>query len=178
MCAASAEQLWDPQDLSVSAILAAHTQRFDNILRAVQSVKSTLEPKIDALCIDMGHLHEEHKKLKQRVTSMVEQEAWLWLEDRGMTPDPSHPPSRFASVVRGEITGSGLGARRRPLLLNRPPWKGTGLVRRWRASGFPWVFCRKCGSLGCDVTYLAMVQVRAILGEGPMVTPQSAEDLL
>ncbi|KAJ1171484.1 hypothetical protein NDU88_003345 [Pleurodeles waltl] len=59
-----------PQDLSMSAILAAHTQKFDKILRAVQSVKSTLEPKIDTLCIDMGHLRKEHKKLKERVTSM------------------------------------------------------------------------------------------------------------
>ncbi|KAJ1206423.1 hypothetical protein NDU88_001828 [Pleurodeles waltl] len=59
-----------PQDLSVPAILGAHTQKFDDILRALQSVKSTLEPKIDALCIDMGNLREEHKKLKKRVTSM------------------------------------------------------------------------------------------------------------
>ncbi|KAJ1139208.1 hypothetical protein NDU88_005583 [Pleurodeles waltl] len=59
-----------PQDLSVQAILAAHTKKFDDILRAVQSIKSTLEPKIDALCIDMGHLRKEHKKLKERVTSM------------------------------------------------------------------------------------------------------------
>ncbi|KAJ1165565.1 hypothetical protein NDU88_005986 [Pleurodeles waltl] len=58
-----------PQDLPVSAILAAHTQKFDDILSAIQSIKSTLEPKIDALCIDMGHLREEHKKLKDRVAS-------------------------------------------------------------------------------------------------------------
>ncbi|KAJ1178120.1 hypothetical protein NDU88_003367 [Pleurodeles waltl] len=51
-------------DLSVTAILAAHTHKFEDILNAVQSIKSTLEPKIDALCIDVGHLREEHKKLK------------------------------------------------------------------------------------------------------------------
>ncbi|KAJ1185575.1 hypothetical protein NDU88_002367 [Pleurodeles waltl] len=97
-----------PQDLSVSDILAAHTQKFDDILRAVQSIKSTLEPKIDALCIDMGHLREEHKKLKERVTSMEESVDLLDV----VLPD------------------------------------------------------------------LEMEQVRAILGEGPTVMPQSAEDLL
>ncbi|KAJ1215946.1 hypothetical protein NDU88_003552 [Pleurodeles waltl] len=53
----------------MSAILASHTQKFDDILNAVQSIKSTLEHKIDALCIDMGHMREEHKKLKDRVAS-------------------------------------------------------------------------------------------------------------
>ncbi|KAJ1185322.1 hypothetical protein NDU88_002116 [Pleurodeles waltl] len=42
---------------------------FDDILHAVQSVKSTLDPKIDALCIGMGHLREEDKRLKERVAS-------------------------------------------------------------------------------------------------------------
>ncbi|KAJ1214635.1 hypothetical protein NDU88_002253 [Pleurodeles waltl] len=58
-----------PQDLSVSAKLAAHTQKFDDILLSVQGVKSTLESKIDALCIDMGHLGKEHKTLKEHVAS-------------------------------------------------------------------------------------------------------------
>ncbi|KAJ1140244.1 hypothetical protein NDU88_006601 [Pleurodeles waltl] len=56
-------------DTSVAAILAANTQTFEDLLNAVQSIKSTPEPKIDALRIDMGHLWEEHKKLKDRVAT-------------------------------------------------------------------------------------------------------------
>ncbi|KAJ1141427.1 hypothetical protein NDU88_007760 [Pleurodeles waltl] len=41
----------------------------DVILNAVQSIKSTLEPKIDALRIDMDHLREDLKKLKERVAT-------------------------------------------------------------------------------------------------------------
>ncbi|KAJ1106050.1 hypothetical protein NDU88_003453 [Pleurodeles waltl] len=43
-------------------------QKFD-ILNAVQSIKSTLKPKIDALCINMGYMWEEHKKLKDRLAT-------------------------------------------------------------------------------------------------------------
>ncbi|KAJ1201096.1 hypothetical protein NDU88_004911 [Pleurodeles waltl] len=56
-------------DALVATILAAHTQKFDDILNAVQSIKSTLEPKIDVLRIDMGHLRENHKKLKDLVAT-------------------------------------------------------------------------------------------------------------
>ncbi|KAJ1208185.1 hypothetical protein NDU88_003571 [Pleurodeles waltl] len=41
-------------DTSVATIVATHTERFEDILHAVQSIKSTLEPKIDALRIDVG----------------------------------------------------------------------------------------------------------------------------
>ncbi|KAJ1137952.1 hypothetical protein NDU88_004346 [Pleurodeles waltl] len=58
-----------PPDSLVTAILGTHTHKFEDILNAVQSIKATLEPKIDALHIDVGHLREEHKKLKERVTS-------------------------------------------------------------------------------------------------------------
>ncbi|KAJ1115905.1 hypothetical protein NDU88_004125 [Pleurodeles waltl] len=61
--------LGTPPDSSVTAILEAHTQKFEDILTAVQSIKYTLEPRIAALHIDVGHLREEHKKLKERVTS-------------------------------------------------------------------------------------------------------------
>ncbi|KAJ1096935.1 hypothetical protein NDU88_002065 [Pleurodeles waltl] len=53
----------------VATILAAHAQKFEDILNAVQSIKSTLEPKIDALHIDVGHLREEHNKLKDRTVT-------------------------------------------------------------------------------------------------------------
>ncbi|KAJ1192081.1 hypothetical protein NDU88_001393 [Pleurodeles waltl] len=59
----------NPHDVSVAAILGAHTQKFDDILNAVQNNKSTLQPNIDALCIDVGHLREVHKKLKDGVAS-------------------------------------------------------------------------------------------------------------
>ncbi|KAJ1146351.1 hypothetical protein NDU88_012628 [Pleurodeles waltl] len=58
-----------PPDPSETAILAAHAQKFDDILNAVQSIKSTLEPKVDALHIGVGYLREEHKKPKDRVTT-------------------------------------------------------------------------------------------------------------
>ncbi|KAJ1163532.1 hypothetical protein NDU88_003990 [Pleurodeles waltl] len=58
-----------PPDSSVTAILGAHTQKFEDILTAVQKHKVHFGTKIDALHINVGHLREEHKKLKERVTS-------------------------------------------------------------------------------------------------------------
>ncbi|KAJ1173687.1 hypothetical protein NDU88_005513 [Pleurodeles waltl] len=57
----------DSRDASLATKLAKHTQKFNDILNAVQDIKSTLEPKIDSLGIPIGHLHEDHKKLKDRV---------------------------------------------------------------------------------------------------------------
>ncbi|KAJ1106181.1 hypothetical protein NDU88_003584 [Pleurodeles waltl] len=37
--------------------------------RAAVKPETTLEPKMDALRIDIGHLREEHKKLKERVNA-------------------------------------------------------------------------------------------------------------
>ncbi|KAJ1131530.1 hypothetical protein NDU88_009866 [Pleurodeles waltl] len=56
-----------PPNATLAAALAEHSQRFNEILSAVLDIKTTLEPKIDALCIDMGHMREDHKKLKERV---------------------------------------------------------------------------------------------------------------
>ncbi|KAJ1217818.1 hypothetical protein NDU88_005405 [Pleurodeles waltl] len=47
-----------------------HSQRFDEILNAVLHTKTTLEPKIDPLQMDMDHMREDHKKLKERVEAM------------------------------------------------------------------------------------------------------------
>ncbi|KAJ1127841.1 hypothetical protein NDU88_006234 [Pleurodeles waltl] len=57
----------NPPDTSLTATLAEHSQKFNDILNAVLNIKNTLETKIDALWIDMGHLREDHKKLKERV---------------------------------------------------------------------------------------------------------------
>ncbi|KAJ1081915.1 hypothetical protein NDU88_002087 [Pleurodeles waltl] len=54
-------------DTSLAATLAEHSQRFNDILSAVLDIKATLEPKVDALRIDMVHLREDHKKLKDRL---------------------------------------------------------------------------------------------------------------
>ncbi|KAJ1093293.1 hypothetical protein NDU88_006398 [Pleurodeles waltl] len=54
-----------PEPLEVT--LVEHSQRVDEILNAVLDIKTTLEPKIDALRIDMGHMREDHKKLKEQV---------------------------------------------------------------------------------------------------------------
>ncbi|KAJ1115921.1 hypothetical protein NDU88_004141 [Pleurodeles waltl] len=56
-----------PSDTSLTATLAERTQKFNNILHPVLYVKTTLEPKIDELWIDMGHMCEDHKKLKEHV---------------------------------------------------------------------------------------------------------------
>ncbi|KAJ1163227.1 hypothetical protein NDU88_003690 [Pleurodeles waltl] len=48
-------------DASLVVPLAEHSQRFNDILSAVLDIKTTLEPKIDTLRIDMGHLREDHK---------------------------------------------------------------------------------------------------------------------
>ncbi|KAJ1209425.1 hypothetical protein NDU88_004803 [Pleurodeles waltl] len=55
-----------PPNASLAATLAEHSQRFNDILSAVLDIKTTLEPKIDVLRMDMGHLQEDHKKLKER----------------------------------------------------------------------------------------------------------------
>ncbi|KAJ1186610.1 hypothetical protein NDU88_003391 [Pleurodeles waltl] len=56
-----------PQAEPLSATLVVHSCRFDEILAAVLGIKTTLEPKIDALRIDMGHMRDDHKKLKDRI---------------------------------------------------------------------------------------------------------------
>ncbi|KAJ1123301.1 hypothetical protein NDU88_001772 [Pleurodeles waltl] len=55
-----------PTGGSLKSTLTAHSSRFDEILAAVFDIKAMLEPKIDALKIDMGLLREDHKKLKER----------------------------------------------------------------------------------------------------------------
>ncbi|KAJ1101343.1 hypothetical protein NDU88_006412 [Pleurodeles waltl] len=57
-----------PEPLAVT--LAEHSQRSDEILNVVLDIKTTLEPKIAALQIDMGCMREDHKKLKERVEAM------------------------------------------------------------------------------------------------------------
>ncbi|KAJ1102843.1 hypothetical protein NDU88_000284 [Pleurodeles waltl] len=47
-------------DASLAATLAEHTQKFKDILNAVLDTRTTLEPKIDALQIDISHLREDH----------------------------------------------------------------------------------------------------------------------
>ncbi|KAJ1093484.1 hypothetical protein NDU88_006584 [Pleurodeles waltl] len=54
-------------EASLAATLTEYTQRFNDILNAVLDIKTTLEHKIDALRINMGHLREDHKKLKERI---------------------------------------------------------------------------------------------------------------
>ncbi|KAJ1181782.1 hypothetical protein NDU88_006981 [Pleurodeles waltl] len=56
-----------PLPKPLAATLAVHSQRFDEILTAVLDIKTTLEPKIDTVVIDMGHMQEDHKKLKEHV---------------------------------------------------------------------------------------------------------------
>ncbi|KAJ1195666.1 hypothetical protein NDU88_004934 [Pleurodeles waltl] len=50
------------RDYSLAITLVEHTQKCKDILNAVLDIKTTLEPKIDALRIDIGHLREDHKK--------------------------------------------------------------------------------------------------------------------
>ncbi|KAJ1200825.1 hypothetical protein NDU88_004646 [Pleurodeles waltl] len=54
-------------DASLATTPAEHTQKFNDILNTVLDIKSTLESKINSLRIDIGHLREDHKKLKDRV---------------------------------------------------------------------------------------------------------------
>ncbi|KAJ1115482.1 hypothetical protein NDU88_003706 [Pleurodeles waltl] len=61
------EERMNSSDISLAATLAEHFQKFNDILNAVIDIKATLELKIDSLRIDMGHLREYHKKLKERV---------------------------------------------------------------------------------------------------------------
>ncbi|KAJ1122569.1 hypothetical protein NDU88_001055 [Pleurodeles waltl] len=52
---------------SLGSILATHSRRFHEILLAVLDNKTTLEPKIDTLRIDMGLITDDRKKLKERL---------------------------------------------------------------------------------------------------------------
>ncbi|KAJ1150287.1 hypothetical protein NDU88_003082 [Pleurodeles waltl] len=54
-------------DALLARTLAEHTQKYKDILNTVLDIKTTLEPKIDALQIDIGHLCEDHKKWKDCV---------------------------------------------------------------------------------------------------------------
>ncbi|KAJ1189688.1 hypothetical protein NDU88_006430 [Pleurodeles waltl] len=45
-----------------------------------EDIKSTLEPKIDALRIDIGHLREDRKKLKDRVETTEKTESEMHLK--------------------------------------------------------------------------------------------------
>ncbi|KAJ1109514.1 hypothetical protein NDU88_006874 [Pleurodeles waltl] len=54
-------------DGSLGATLGAHSCRFDVILTAVLDIKSFLEPKFDALRIEMGLIRGDYNKLKELV---------------------------------------------------------------------------------------------------------------
>ncbi|KAJ1079834.1 hypothetical protein NDU88_000067 [Pleurodeles waltl] len=96
-----------------------------------------------------------------------------------MTLDPSHPPSRSArrSPQRDCKVGAGrtqAASTAEQAFLERT--QAYAEVERRRGSSGS-----SAGSayhLDAASPDLAMEQVQAILGEGPTVTPQSAEDLL
>ncbi|KAJ1205940.1 hypothetical protein NDU88_001359 [Pleurodeles waltl] len=54
-------------DASLAGTLPEHSQKCNDILNVVLHIQTRGKPKIDALRIDMGHLHEDFKKLKERV---------------------------------------------------------------------------------------------------------------
>ncbi|KAJ1179269.1 hypothetical protein NDU88_004503 [Pleurodeles waltl] len=58
-----------PAGRSLENMLATHSCRFDEILLGVLDIKTSLEPKIDTLRIDMVLLREDHKKLKECIES-------------------------------------------------------------------------------------------------------------
>ncbi|KAJ1201084.1 hypothetical protein NDU88_004900 [Pleurodeles waltl] len=120
----------DP-DASLATILAEHTQKFNDILNAVQDIKCTLEPKNNALRIDIGHLRKYHKKLKDCVEST------------------ENTVSEMCPTVAA-------------LPLTSTTYKMR--VKRGTAGQ---------GNLGLEEE-----QVHVILGDGPLVTPQTAEDVL
>ncbi|KAJ1140858.1 hypothetical protein NDU88_007196 [Pleurodeles waltl] len=164
-----------PQDLPVSAILVAHTQKFDDILHAVQSIKSTVEPKIDTLCIEMGHLREEHKKLKERVASA---EGGL-----GMVGGQRHGFGLAAEAFAlGEVWSTEGPQGRHPAHVGGPRAEQASMERDRacveveRRVGSPASSARSVDQQDVVSPDLEVEQV--ILGEGPTVTPQTAEDLL
>ncbi|KAJ1184626.1 hypothetical protein NDU88_001429 [Pleurodeles waltl] len=51
-----------PPDEPLGNNLSAESRRFNEILTAMVNIKTTLEPKINDLQIDMGLMREDHKK--------------------------------------------------------------------------------------------------------------------
>ncbi|KAJ1127335.1 hypothetical protein NDU88_005738 [Pleurodeles waltl] len=54
-----------PLDETLGNMLTAQSRRSDEILIALVDIKTTLEPKIETLQIEMGLMREDHKKLKE-----------------------------------------------------------------------------------------------------------------
>ncbi|KAJ1186661.1 hypothetical protein NDU88_003442 [Pleurodeles waltl] len=50
-------------------VLQDNDVKFAHLLVAVQDLEVTLELKLDTINKDMGHMHEEHNKLKARVST-------------------------------------------------------------------------------------------------------------
>ncbi|KAJ1197267.1 hypothetical protein NDU88_001129 [Pleurodeles waltl] len=118
-------------------------------------------------------------ELRLKIGARLQEEAWTWLEDRGMALDPYHPPSR--SVKRGPRRGHRVGARctqAAPTAEQASMGRDRACAEVERRVGSPASSVRCVDHLDAASPDLEMEQVRAILGEGPMVTPQSAEDLL
>ncbi|KAJ1111952.1 hypothetical protein NDU88_000224 [Pleurodeles waltl] len=55
------------QEDSLESSLATHSRKFDKILTAIRDIETTLEPKIDALRIDIELTGEDRKNLKEQV---------------------------------------------------------------------------------------------------------------
>ncbi|KAJ1175065.1 hypothetical protein NDU88_000356 [Pleurodeles waltl] len=87
-CGVTGENMRSPPEPLV-VTLAEHSQRFDEILNTVLDIKATLEPKTDALRIDMGHMREDHKNV-----SRLRNPWWPPLDPRSHMPPPTSVPYR------------------------------------------------------------------------------------
>ncbi|KAJ1118383.1 hypothetical protein NDU88_006574 [Pleurodeles waltl] len=172
------EQRNSPDTLLV-ATLAEHTQKFHDIMNAVLDIKTTLEPKIDALRVDMGHLREYHKKLKGRVEatentvsdmrpSVVDaashisdlQKEETQLRQRENQDVSRQQPRAVPSREQAAKERAHVVEEMEPRARSPPPPVMSG------------------EQLDADVPDLDDEQMRAILGGGLLVTPQTAEDEL
>ncbi|KAJ1179173.1 hypothetical protein NDU88_004409 [Pleurodeles waltl] len=148
-------------DTLLATMLAEHTQKFNDILNAVQDIKSTLEPKTDALQIDIGHLHEDHKKLKDRVEAIEN------------TVSEMRPTVADAATHINDLQKEA-GPNREQAAKERA--KAVAEMEL-RAGPPPSPELRE-EQQDVDTPVLDKEQMHVILDDGPLVTPQTAEDVL
>ncbi|KAJ1121135.1 hypothetical protein NDU88_009263 [Pleurodeles waltl] len=148
-------------DVLVMTILVEHTQTFNDILNAVQSIKSTLEPKDDALHIDLDHLSEDHKKLKDRVATTES------------TVSELHPRKTKGSLPDGARRSRAAPSKEEATKGRERPWAEVEL-----RAGSPKPSEGRVEQQDKDPPVLDVEQIHVILGGGPLVTPQIAEDVI
>ncbi|KAJ1194798.1 hypothetical protein NDU88_004084 [Pleurodeles waltl] len=148
------------------ATLAEHSQRFNKILSAVLDIKSTLQPKIDALLIDKHHMREDHKKLKERVEAA---EATQDTEDTGSSSKKTETRRPgYTQEANKDGPSKEQAAKERAQVVEE--------VEQRARSPSPIMTIQE--QLDVDTLEIDGKLTNALLGGGPSVTPQTSDYLI